>query len=230
MRIRQFIDYTCNGYAYIVDDESTRDAFIIDPTANDLDKYLQFIKELNLNLKYSFETHVHADHITGAGDLRKALGCECLVGEYAKCTNYDGVFHHGDNFLIGNINLQVIYTPGHTSDSYCFYVKEYGCLFSGDTLLIRGCGRTDFQNGEATELYKSVTEQLFLLPSDTIIYPGHDYNGRTQSTIHEEKLFNSRLANKTLEEYCQIMDNLNLPKPKLIDIAVPANRKCGIME
>ena len=191
-----------------------------------LNQYLRLLKELGLTLKYIVETHIHADHITASGQLRELTGAEILLGAgvLPQCDNKQ--ITDGEKIQVGGLALTAIATPGHTDDSFCFYTS--GMLFTGDTLFIRGTGRTDFQSGCASAQYNSIFKKLFSYPDNTVVYPGHDYNGNTSSTIYEERKFNPRLQVKNVAEYEVIMKNLNLPRPKLMDIAIPANFKCGI--
>lgn len=227
MLVRQLFDAQTFTYTYLVADDYGKEAIIIDPVDTKVEQYIKLIKELGLTLKYVFDTHVHADHITAAGKLRELTGCTTLLGleTGAKCVSQ--TVQDGEIIKIDSIEFTVLRTPGHTQDSYCLYTK--GMVFTGDTLFIRGTGRTDFQAGNPVDQYNSITQKLFTLPEDTVVYPGHDYNGNITSTIYEEKRFNPRLAGKTVEEFKHIMDNLNLPNPKLMDIAVPANLKCGLV-
>jgi len=229
MIFRQLFDYDSWTYSYLLGCERTRYAVLIDSVASNVESYLQLLKELNLTLTLAIDTHTHADHITAMGILRDKTECTTLVGEQsgAKCAT--GSYVHSDHLRVGDLDLEVRYTPGHTDDSYSFYMAEAGMVFSGDTLLIRGSGRTDFQSGDARIQYSSITEQLLSLPGETVLYPSHDYRGWAQSTIAEELAHNPRLQVVDAEAYAQIMDNLSLPNPKMMDIAVPANISCGKM-
>ena len=228
MLVRQLFDTETFTYTYIVAENFNSEAIIIDPVDRKIEHYLQLLKVLNLQLKYAFDTHVHADHITAAGKIRKLTGAITLLGEGNNTRCISRTVRDGEIILVGNIEFKVIKTPGHTQDSYCLYTPNI--VFTGDTLFIRGTGRTDFQAGNPIDQYNSIVNKLFTLPEDTIVYPGHDYNGNTCSTIWEEKNYNPRLAGKTVEEFKLIMDNLNLPNPKLMDIAVPANLECGLVK
>ncbi len=197
---------------------------ILDPVKEQHTRDIQLIKDLNLTLLFVAETHVHADHITGASLLSDATGAK-TVGSHLGAPCAHQKVQHGDILHLGTLALEVIATPGHTDDSLCFYTP--GHVFTGDTLFIRGCGRTDFQNGDAASLYQSVTQRLFTLPEDTVVWPGHDYKGLTCSTIAEEKRLNPRLANTTQEKFVALMAGLNLPAPKKLQESVPANRRCG---
>lgn len=229
MIFRQLFERESYTYTYIIGCEKTRQAVIIDSVKAQVPQYLQLLTELNVQLRYILDTHTHADHITGAGMLREATGAITLLGEQAQSACVSQPLHHEDLIAVGELSLQAIHTPGHTDDSYSFILREGGqtYVFTGDTLLIRGTGRTDFQNGNAQQQYTSLFTQLLQLPDNTWVYPGHDYQGFTCSTIGEEKAFNPRLQVADAAEYMQIMQNLNLPNPKLMDIAVPKNRACG---
>lgn len=226
MLIRQLFDHQTFTYTYLVAADYNKEAIIIDPVISKTEQYIKFIKELGLTLKYVFDTHVHADHITAAGKLREVTGCTTILGVEtgARCVNQ--TITDQEKIIIEDLEFMAIKTPGHTQDSYCLYTN--GMVFTGDTLFIRGTGRTDFQAGNPEEQYDSIVRKLFTLPENTIVYPGHDYNGNTSSTIYEEKNFNPRLAGKNREEFVAIMNNLDLPNPKLMDVAVPANLKCGL--
>jgi len=229
MLFRQLFDKESCTYTYLIADLDTKEAILIDPVDTHLDEYLNLLEENNLTLKYSLETHVHADHITASGKLRQKVGAKTAVSSLCGASSADIQIQDGDVFEFGNNeNIKVIATPGHTPGSISFLWRNR--VFTGDALFIDGCGRTDFQGGSAEAQYASITQRLFTLPSDTIVYPGHDYKGRWISNIAQESTSNSRVAGKTKAEFLDIMANLNLPKPKLIDMAVPANRYCGIDE
>jgi len=225
MKVRQLIDPATSTHTYLVYDPASRAATLIDPVRECLERDLQLIDELGLDLVYVAETHVHADHVTAAALLRERTGARTVVSARAQVACADITVDHGDRLAFGGLELRVIATPGHTAGCVSYRVGD--AVFTGDALLVRGCGRTDFQEGSSEELYRSVTEKLFSLPDDTVVYPGHDYKGRTSSTIGEEKRFNPRLANKTCEQFCEIMGELHLPPPARIALAVPANRACG---
>lgn len=227
MLFRQLFDSVSSTYTYLLASRTSREALLIDPVLEHVDRDLKLIAELGLQLKYVMDTHVHADHITAAARLRERTGAKTIAGKKgADCI--DTPLGHGETVRLGtDVEITVLETPGHTDDGVCYYVPQAGMVFTGDTLLIRGNGRSDFQNGSPEDLYHSLTKILFRLPDDTTVYPGHDYKGMTSSTIEEEKAFNPRISNKTREEFVTIMNNLNLPKPKRIDEAVPANRACG---
>lgn len=229
MIFRQLFERESSTYTYLIGCEQTRQAVLIDTVNSALDQYLQLLDELNLKLVYVLDTHTHADHITGAGALRDATGASTLLGEEAHSACVSKAMHHGDIINVGQLVIEALHTPGHTDDSYSFILEENGQLyaFTGDTLLIRGTGRTDFQNGNATDQYISLFDHLLKLPDNTWVYPGHDYKGWTVSTIGEERANNPRLQVKDLAEYVALMNNLKLPNPKMMDIAVPANKACG---
>ncbi len=227
MIFRQLFDRVSCTYTYLIAERDTGEAILVDPVISNVPQYLQLIDELELNLILGIDTHIHADHVTGLGALREETLCAIAMGEHAKadCVNYK--VRDGEQINVGNICLDVIYTPGHTDDSYCFYVQ--GRVLTGDTLLIRGTGRTDFQNGDAAAQYDSLFNKLLKLPDDTIVYPAHDYNGMTISTIGEERRYNPRLQVASEQEYVDLMNGLELEDPKLMDIAVPSNLACGLM-
>ena len=226
MIFRQLFDRETCTYTFIVGDKESKKAVIIDPVIELIDRDLRLLDQLSLSVTHVLETHTHADHITGAGRVREKTGASICVSQQSGVKNADRYVKNGDQISIGKMNLTVLETPGHTSDSLCFLTS--GMVFTGDTLFIRGCGRTDFQNGSSTTLYHSVQSQLFSLPGETLVYPGHDYKGETVSTIAEEKAFNPRLS-LSEKEFVELMDNLNLPNPKKIDEAVPANLNCGLL-
>lgn len=229
MIFRQLFERDSSTYTYLIACEKTREAALIDPVKEELPLYLQLLDELNLTLVYALDTHTHADHITGAGALRDATGCTTLLGEEAHSACVSRALQDGDVISIGELQLKALYTPGHTDDSYTYLLENAGEIyaFTGDTLLIRGTGRTDFQKGSAADQYQSLFGKLLVLPEDTWVYPAHDYKGWTRSTIGEEKSHNPRLQVKDLNAYVNMMNNLKLPNPRLMDIAVPANRACG---
>jgi len=234
MIFRQLFHADTGTYTYLLGCDSTREAVLIDPVIDNLDAYLQLLRELNLGLVAALDTHVHADHITALGALREKTGCISMMGEPARASCVNKTFHDGDVITFGKLSLKAIYTPGHTDDSYSFLLQvgadhliteDY--IFTGDTLLIRGTGRTDFQNGNARDQYQSLFNKLLTLPDNTHVFPGHDYKGWTMSTIGEEKSFNPRLQVKDEDAYVAVMANLKLANPKWMDIAVPANLACG---
>lgn len=227
MILRQFFDAESSTYTYLIGDEVSKKAALVDPVKEQIDRDLNILNELGLTLAYVLETHVHADHVTAAGLLRERTGARTIASAAgAPCV--DQHVKDGAVIQLGSTTIQVLSTPGHTDDGICFLVE--GCVLTGDTLLIRGCGRSDFQNGSAHALFSSITEKLFVLPDETIVLPGHDYKGLTSSTIGEEKRHNPRIAGKSREQFIDLMNNLNLPPPKKLNEAVPANRACGRIE
>ena len=228
MLIRQLFDRDTYTYSYLLADAKSYEAVLIDPVFEQTELYLQLLNELGLKLKYALDTHVHADHVTALGALRERLSCKTVVSEASGLDCADIHVKDGDSVNFGRFQLKVITTPGHTNDSICFYLAEHdGYLFSGDTLLIRGTGRTDFQNGESKQLYHSIFNKLLTLKDETVVYPGHDYKGWTVSTIAEEKANNPRLQVSNVDEFVDIMNNLKLANPKMMDVAIPANLQCG---
>lgn len=226
MLFRQLFEAESCAYTYLIAADYGCEAVIIDPVKKKLDQYVRLIQELNLKLVAALDTHLHADHITGIGELAKMLDCRCMMGQQSQAEPLSARFSDQDVLRFGDLKLTVLYTPGHTDDSYCFLMKDR--VFTGDTLLIRSTGRTDFQHGDARLQYDSLFNCLLKLPPETLVYPGHDYNGMTVSTIGEEIQFNPRLQVQSRDQYIAQMNALNLPKPKLIDIAIPANRCCGL--
>ena len=225
MIFRQLFDSTSSTYTYLLASRPGGEALIIDPVLDRCDRYIQLLEELDLKLVKAIDTHCHADHITGLGALRDATRCITVMGQ---STNVDMVsmrVDDGDTIDIENISLKVLFTPGHTDDSYCF-LADRG-IFTGDTLLIRGTGRTDFQNGSSFDAYQSLFEKVLKLPEDTMVYPGHDYKGDTVSTIGEERAYNPRLQVSSADEYAELMASLSLADPKMMDVAVPANLSIG---
>jgi len=229
MIFRQLFDPESSTYSYLLGDEVTRQAILIDSVLGSTDQTLMLLEQLDLRLSVALDTHTHADHITGLGALRDRTGCITMMGEQAVASCLTANFKDGDQITAGNIKLEVIYSPGHTDDSYSFYLPNEtgGMLFSGDTLLIRGTGRTDFQNGDARQQYNSLFNRLLKLQDSCTVHPGHDYKGWALSTIGEEKRYNPRLQIANQGEYVDLMDSLDLPSPKLMDVAVPANQACG---
>lgn len=230
MLFRQLFDATSSTYTYLLADRQTGEAVLIDPVREQMPSYLRLLEELELKLVMAIDTHVHADHITALGGLREATGCVTWMGRQAQADCVSARFSDGDRLRFGAHELLAVFTPGHTDDSYSFYLESDGqkFVFTGDTLLIRGTGRTDFQNGNPHDQYHSLFDRLLQLPGDTQVFPAHDYKGWTVSTIAEERLHNPRLQVATEAEYVQIMQSLKLPNPSLMDVAVPANRACGI--
>ena len=227
MRIEQLFDPATSTYSYLLWDEKTKQAALIDSVKEQLTRDIKFIKQLGLELKYTLETHIHADHVTGSGLLRDEFNSQAAVHKNSESECADILLSDGDTLNLGEQSIDVIYTPGHTNTDISYRID--GVLFTGDALLINGCGRTDFQSGDAKALYHSITQKLFTLDDATIVYPGHDYNGFTSSTIGREKAFNARLGNnKTEQEFVAIMDSLILEPPARIDVAVPGNLQCGL--
>ncbi len=227
MIFRQLFDDATWTYTYLIADPKSKEAVIIDPVNTQLDSYIQLLDENGLTLKYSLETHVHADHITAGGLLRQKTGAQTAVSGLCGADTADIQIQDGDVFEFADgETIKVIATPGHTPGSISFLWRDRA--FTGDALFISGCGRTDFQGGNPGDLYDAITQRLFTLPDDTLVYPGHDYQGRWVSNIKQERTNNPRLTGKSRDEFIDIMNNLNLPNPKLIDEAVPANRYCGL--
>jgi len=229
MIFRQLFEQESSTYTYLIACEKTRNAALIDTVKAEVPQYLQLLRELNLTLVYALDTHTHADHITGAGELRDLTGCTTLLGEQANSGCVSQALRDGEQIPVGELTLTALHTPGHTDDSYTYHLidgtEQY--LFTGDTLLIRGTGRTDFQNGNAQDQYESLFRKLLVMPDNTWVYPGHDYKGWMRTTIGEEKAHNPRLQVKDVAAYVELMNNLKLPNPKMMDVAVPANRACG---
>lgn len=229
MIFKQLFDPETWTYTYLIADPASKEAVFIDPVNTHIDEYLALLDTHDLQLKYSLETHVHADHITASGLLRQRTGAQTAVSGLCGAAAADIQIQDGDIFkFAGGEQIKVIATPGHTPGSISFLWRDR--VFTGDALFIGGCGRTDFQGGDASALYDCITQRLFTLPDETLVYPGHDYQGRWVSSIIQERTTNPRLAGKTKEQFMEIMKNLNLPKPRLIDEAVPANRYCGLDE
>ena len=226
MIFRQLFDSVSGTYSYLLASRRGGEALIIDPVLEKVERYLQLVNELDLRLVKAVDTHLHADHITGLGALRDRTHCVTVMGEQTKADVVSMRLADGDKLGIEGLALDVIYTPGHTDDSYSFVLPDR--VFTGDTLLIRGTGRTDFQNGDPRQQYESIFGRLLKLPDETLIFPAHDYKGETVSTIGEEKAFNPRLQVKSVDEYVHIMNNLNLSNPKMMDVAVPANMRVGL--
>jgi len=228
MIFRQLYDSVSGTYTYLIASRRGGEALIIDPVLEKVDRYLQLVKELDLQLIKAVDTHVHADHVTGLGVLRDRTQCITVMGEHSKVDVVSMRVAEGDKLRIEGVALDVLYTPGHTDDSYSFLMGDR--VFTGDTLLIRGTGRTDFQNGSAREQYDSLFGKLLKLPDETLVFPAHDYKGDTVSTIGEEKAYNPRLQVKSIDEYVDLMGKLNLPNPKMMDVAVPANLHVGLAQ
>lgn len=228
MIFRQLFDSVSGTYTYLLASRRGGEALIIDPVIEKVDRYLQLVNELDLKLVKAVDTHIHADHITGLGALRDRTHCITVMGEMSKVDVVSMRVGEGDKLTVEGVSLDVLYTPGHTDDSYSFLMGDR--VFTGDTLLIRGTGRTDFQNGDPRKQYESLFGKLLKLPDDTLVFPAHDYKGETVSTIGEEKAFNPRLRVKSMDEYVDLMNNLNLPNPKMMDVAVPANLHQGLAQ
>ena len=228
MIFRQPFDNTSGTYTYLLASRRGGEALIIDPVLERVDRYIQLVRELDLRLVKAADTHLHADHITGLGALRDRTHCVTVMGERSNVDVVSMRLSEGDKLTIEGVALDVLYTPGHTDDSYSFLLQDR--VFTGDTLLIRGTGRTDFQNGDARAQYDSIFKKLLRLPDETMIFPAHDYKGETVSTIGEEKQFNPRLQVKSVDEYVELMNNLKLPNPKMMDVAVPANMRVGLAQ
>jgi glyoxylase-like metal-dependent hydrolase (beta-lactamase superfamily II)/rhodanese-related sulfurtransferase len=225
---RQLFDATSGTYTYLLASRRGGEAMIIDPVLEKVDRYLQLMRELDLKLVKAIDTHLHADHITGLGALRDRTRCITVMGEQSGVDVVSMRIADGDRLGIEGISLDVAYTPGHTDDSYSFIMPDR--VFTGDTLLIRGTGRTDFQNGDPRSQYESIFHRLLRLPDETMVFPAHDYKGDTVSTIGEEKRYNPRLQVKSIDEYVAMMNNLNLSNPKMMDVAVPANMRQGLAQ
>jgi glyoxylase-like metal-dependent hydrolase (beta-lactamase superfamily II)/rhodanese-related sulfurtransferase len=226
MIFRQLFDSVSGTYTYLIASRHGGEALIIDPVLEKVDRYLQLVRELDLKLVKAVDTHLHADHVSGLGALRDRTHCITVMGEQAHADVVSMRVTEGDRIGIEGLDLDALYTPGHTDDSYSFLMGDR--VFTGDTLLIRGTGRTDFQNGDARAQYDSIFGKLLKLPNETLVYPAHDYKGDTVSTIGEEKQFNPRLMVGSVEEYVDLMNNLKLPNPKMMDVAVPANMHVGL--
>ncbi len=230
MIFRQLFDNESFTYTYLIADQQAKKAILVDPVITQVERDLRLLAEFDLTLSHTLETHIHADHITGAHALRQQTNCKIIVPANAtEIHGEDKKIQHAEVLKLGHINITALATPGHTDDSMIYVVNKH-CVLTGDTLFVRGCGRTDFQHGDPGQLYDSIQMHLFSLPDDTLVYPGHDYNGHTHSTVGEEKQWNPRLAERTREEFISIMENLNLPTPKKIKESVPANRYCGNLD
>ena len=230
MLLRQLFDHETWTYTYLLADEETGEAVLIDPVIDQLERDIKLLDDLGLKLVYTLDTHAHADHITGSGLLRKRLGSKAVVGANAGTEGADELVNDGSKLRFGGLALEVRATPGHTDGCVTYVTSDHKHAFTGDALFIRGTGRTDFQQGSAERLFRSIHDKIFTLPDDTIIWPGHDYRGLTFSTVGEEKRLNPRVGDgKTEAQFAEIMDKLNLPAPKKIDVAVPANLHCGIV-
>ncbi len=226
MIFHQFFEKESSTYTYLIASEQTHEAVLIDPVASEIESYAKKLNEHNLTLVYSLDTHVHADHVTAANLLREKFGCKTVLHRHSGVACGDIFITDRSAIRVGEILIEARYTPGHTNACTSYVVD--GMVFTGDALLIDGCGRTDFQEGSAETLYDSIHQQIFTLADETIVYPGHDYKGRLSSTVGHERLHNARLGKgKSKQDFVQIMMNLDLPYPKKIDIALPANKACG---
>ena len=225
MIFKQLFDTKSSTYTYLIASAKGREAIIIDPVLENVDEYIGHLKELDLKLVKVIDTHIHADHITGASKLKSNTNCTTIMGENSPAETVDIKLKDDEIIEIDQLKIRSMFTPGHTSDSYSFLMDKY--LFSGDTLLINGTGRTDFQNGSSKDAYHSLFHKLLKLPEETILYPGHDYNGKKSSTIGKEKEHNPRLQVENVDQYIEIMSNLNLSKPKMIDHNISRNLKLG---
>jgi glyoxylase-like metal-dependent hydrolase (beta-lactamase superfamily II) len=230
MLFRQLFEPQSSTYTYLIGCERTREAALIDPVVETIERDLAELDALGLSIRFTIETHIHADHVTGASALRERTGCRCAVPEKSGAAHADVAVREGEAIRVGELELQPLYTPGHTDDHHSYFLHHSGeaRVFTGDALLIDGCGRTDFQNGDSATLYRSVHEKLFSLPEETLVYPGHDYQQRRVSSIGQERDRNPRLGGaKSVNEFIEVMAALNLPRPKKMDVAVPANRLLG---
>ena len=229
MIFRQFFDGLSSTFTYLLASGHGREALIIDPVKEQMSQYLLAIRQLDLRLVQAIDTHTHADHITALGDLRDTTGCMTIMGEHTKAACVSAHVTNNQDLSVDGLVLRALYTPGHTNESFSFVLnpRRPKAVFTGDALLIRSTGRTDFQGGDPLASWESIVEILFRLPEDVTVYPGHDYKGWTASSIGEEKRYNPRIAGKSKADYVAIMLNLNLPNPKLMDIAVAANLACG---
>ena len=225
MIFKQVFDTKTSTYTYLIASAKGREAVIIDPVIDNVDDYIQLLKDLDLKLVKVIDTHIHADHVTGASKLKQATNCTTLIGEHTPADAVEIKVKDNEIINIDGLNIRSIYTPGHTVESYSFLLDNY--LFSGDALLINGTGRTDFQNGSSKDSYHSIFDKLLKLPEETLLYPGHDYNGQKVSTIGKEKKLNPRLQVKSVDEYIEIMSNLNLSKPEMMDSNVSKNIQLG---
>ena len=223
MIFKQFFDHASSTYTYLISSGNGREALIIDPVIENTDEYIKVLEDLDLKLVKVIDTHIHADHITALNELNKRTSCTRIMGEKSKSEVIDLRIKDNEKIYIESIELKAIYTPGHTDCSYSYLMNDR--VFTGDTLLINGTGRTDFQNGSSYDAYDSLFNKLLKLPEKTMVYPAHDYNKKKFSTIENEKNNNPRLQVSSKEQYAEIMDNLNLSNPKMMDVAVPANVK-----
>ncbi|MEM1368836.1 MAG: MBL fold metallo-hydrolase [Cyanobacteria bacterium P01_H01_bin.15] len=226
MLFRQLIDARSSTYTYLIADPQTKEAILVDSVLEQIERDHQLLNELGLTLRFCLETHIHADHIAGTGRLRELTSCEVMVPTNAQVDCASRFIRHGEQLSVGHISIRAIETNGHT-DSHMAYLVNATHVLTGDALLIRGCGRTDFQSGDAGTLYDRVTQRLFTLPETVLVYPAHDYRGQTVSLIGEEKRFNPRFSGRTRQEFIEVMHNLNLPHPQQMMEAQAANEHCG---
>jgi glyoxylase-like metal-dependent hydrolase (beta-lactamase superfamily II) len=226
MIFRQLYDHDSSTYTYLLAERMGGEALIIDPVKSNVQQYIQLLNEMDMKLVMAVDTHIHADHVTGLGSLRQSTECTSAMGEMTNADCVSLYFKEGDKLSVDNLHLDILYTPGHTDDSYSFVLPDR--VFTGDTLLIRGTGRTDFQNGDPAAQYDSLFKKILKLPDMTLVYPAHDYHGMTVSTIWEERQYNPRLQVPDKQAYIDLMNSLELDNPRMMDVAVPANRNCGL--
>ena len=227
MIFKQVFDHKSSTYTYLIASSTGREALIIDPVLENVKNYIKLLTELDLRLVKVIDTHIHADHVTGASKLKDITKCVTIMGNYTPSDAVEMKVKDDEVIELDKLEIKALYTPGHTADSFSFLMDNY--LFSGDTLLINGTGRTDFQNGSAKDAYNSIFNKLLKLPDETLLYPGHDYKGEKVSTIGKEKKFNPRLQVSSADEYAEIMKNLNLKKPNKIDFNIASNLKLGLI-
>ena len=227
MIFKQVFDKKSSTYTYLIASSKGREALIIDPVLENVEEYIALLNELDLKLVKVIDTHIHADHVTGASKLKDETQCVTIMGNHTPADTVEIKIKDEETIKLDQLSIKALYTPGHTSDSFSFLMDNY--LFSGDTLLINGTGRTDFQNGDAKEAYNSIFNRLLKLPDETLLYPAHDYNGEKVSTIGKEKKMNPRLQVNNVNEYIEIMSNLNLKKPNEIDFNIASNLKLGLI-
>ena len=225
MLFKQLFDKKSSTYTYLISSGVGREALIIDPVLENVNHYIELLKKLDLKLVKVIDTHIHADHISGMSELRNKTNCVTVMGDKTPIDIVSMKVHDNEFINIDGLKLKALYTPGHTFESFSFFMNDR--VFTGDTLLIGGTGRTDFQNGDPYESYKSIFNILLKLPDKTLVYPAHDYNNKTESTIENEKKNNPRLKVKSADEYANIMNNLNLSNPKMMDVAIPRNLRLG---
>lgn len=232
MIFRQLYDHESSTYTYLLASRRGGEALIIDPVREQMDAYTRLIGQLGVKLMIAVDTHTHADHVTALGQLRAATGCVSMMGERTKAECVAAQFRDGDVLNVDGMKLRALYTPGHTDESFSLVMDDgaEGRVFTGDLLLIGGTGRTDFQSGDPYASYDSIFNKLLKLPDETLVYPAHDYRGWTVSTIGDERRHNPRLQVRSADEYAQIMNNLKLPSPRLMDLAIPANLRCGVVD